>query len=78
MLPRSKMAVGATLQYDSAALPIEEFRRFSTRNHHADRIQRHAGALGVLYERFDAIFGDRAQDLIIVAAGDQCFDCNDA
>ena len=50
------MAVRAPFQRDFPALPVDEFRRGASRDHHADGTHRHAGTLRGLRERLDAIF----------------------
>ena len=51
----SKMAVRQPFQRDFPALPVDEFRRRASRDHHADGTHRHAGTLRGLRERLDAI-----------------------
>jgi len=63
------MAVGQPLQRDFPALAIEELRRRSSRDHHADGTQRHADAPCGVHERLDAVVRDYASAAMDVSDG---------
>ena len=60
------------------ALRVEKVGASAARDDRADRGHRDAGLPRGLPKASNAIFRERAQDLVVVAAGDQCFDADDA
>src|ERR1700751_977555 len=73
-----KMAVREALKTNFAALRVEEFRTRYPRDHRADGGHGDPGGVGGLRERGETILRARAQDLVIVAAGNDGLDADAA
>src|ERR1700730_12921716 len=69
-----EMAVGQPFQRQFPALRVEKGGNSRARDDGADRRHRHAGLPRRLDESLETIFRDRAEDFVIVAAGDQLLD----
>src|SRR4051812_6637120 len=74
----SKMAVREPFQRDFRALPVEKPRKRTPRDHRTDGTHPDSGTARRLGKRLDPALRHRAQDLVVIAAGNQRLQSDDA
>src|SRR5215475_11890294 len=71
-----EVAVGQALENEFRTLPVDESWRITSRRDGPDRRDRHARGLPRRNEGLALCFGDRAQDLVVVAPGQKRLDAD--